>query len=86
MKSKILIAIIASVALQSCSTVSSAITGLPIPSTAVTRAGHDGENIVLISSADYALAEQAPIGTVHGLYNAGYIVENVRAIVIESTK
>lgn len=71
---------------QSCSTVSSAITGLPIPATAVQRAGHDESVTILISSADYALAEQAPAGTVHGLYDAGYLSARAREVVIEAVK
>jgi len=66
--------------------ISSGLTGQPIPSTAVQRTGHDTAPVVLISSADLALAEQGDPLAVHGLYDAGFLAKRAREVVIESTK
>jgi hypothetical protein len=82
----LMVAFFAVLLMPSCSTVSSAITGLPIPATSVQRAGQDGAPVILVSSQDLAEAEARPAGTVHGLYDAGAVASKAREIVLSRTK
>lgn len=81
-----LFAIAALLCLTSCSALTGAITGQPIPSTPVQRAGDPSAPSILVSSADLAQAEAAPAGTVHGLYDAGYLANRAREVVTGATK
>lgn len=75
--------------LASCSAITSGITGQPIPSTSVQRAGHDNAPVIQIASADLALAEQGDPATIHGLYDAGMVAARIggaSAIVINGRK
>ena len=85
---------LAGFALPSCSVVGSAVTGAPIPATAVQRTGGGDAEPVLIASTDLAQAEaearvareagQAP--PVNGLYDAGRAAKAVREVFTESSK
>lgn len=89
MKTSIITAIIAIctlLALPSCEVIGSAITGQDIPASSVQRTGQPQAVPILVSSADLALAEQSAPGTIHGLYNAGYLATKARQTVIEATK
>lgn len=74
------------VGMCSCAGVTSGVMNTPIPATAVQRAGQDTAPIILIASGDLALAEQSPIGTVHGLYNASALASQITAIRGKSSK
>ncbi|MCW1884001.1 hypothetical protein OKA04_04625 [Luteolibacter flavescens] len=81
-------------ALPSCSVVSSAVTGAPIPATSVQRADQPGARPFLVASADVAQAEAEAdaaeqAGTkppIHGLYDAGRAATAVREVFTESSK
>lgn len=81
-------------ALPSCSSLSSAITGAPIPSTTVQRAGQPGAQPIEVSSADLAQAEDAARraeildepGPVNGLYDAGRAAKAAREVLGKSSK
>lgn len=72
-------AALAVAALPSCAPLGSAITGAPIPATAVQRSGHEDATPVMIASADLVQAEAAAESAakagedlpVNGLYDAG---------------
>lgn len=65
---------------SSCAGITGAITGQPIPATSVQRAGDPDSPAVQVASSDYALAEAADPGTVHGLYDAGRVAESLRDV------
>lgn len=81
-------------ALPSCSAVGAAITGAPIPATAVQRTGGGDSPPVLVASADLAGAEAAALQAerlgepppVHGLYDAGRAAATLREVFTESSK
>lgn len=90
-----LVAIAAALVFSSCTpamnsalsgVITSGLTGQPIPSTPVQRAGDVTAPPVLVSSSDLALAEAGDPKAVHGLYDAGYLVAKARETVISATK
>lgn len=73
----------------SCSAIASAISGDPIPASAVTRVTSPGDPVtpeILVVSADLARAERGNPETIYGLYDAGKIAEAAREQVIKATK
>lgn len=72
-----LAAITAALAFTSCASLTAGLTGTAVPATAVQRAGQDTAPVILVASQDLALAEQAPEGTVHGLYNASALASQI---------
>jgi hypothetical protein len=88
------VALIGGSVLPSCSPLSSAITGAPIPATAIQRAGQPQAPVVMVASADLAVAEDAAAraeilnepAPVQGLYDAGRAAEVVRGVFIEPSK
>jgi len=65
---------------SSCAGITGALTGQPIPATSVQRAGDPDSPVVQVASSDYALAEAAEPGTVHGLYDAGRVAQSLREV------
>lgn len=72
-----LAAITLTLAFTSCGALNAGLSGTGIPATAVQRAGNDTAPVILVDSQDLALAEQAPEGTVHGLYNASALAAQI---------
>ena len=80
--------------LTSCAPLVSAVTGAPIPSTTVVRAGQPDAQPIQVAGSDRAVAEdearRAEIlnepPAVHGLYNAGRAAEVAREVFIEGSK
>lgn len=70
----------------SCSSVASAISGQPIPSTAVQRVNDPTAPIIQVATADITIAEQGDPAAVHGLYDAGFLAKRAREAVIDATK
>jgi hypothetical protein len=85
---------LAGLALSSCSVIGSAITGAPIPATAVQRAGHADATPFMVASGDLAQAEAAAEAAekageqqpVNGLYDAGRAASTVREVFTDSSK
>ncbi len=73
-------------AFPSCAGITGAITGQPIPTTSVVRAGSLEAVPFNVASADVALAESDITGKTWGLYDAGYIATKTREAVVSATK
>lgn len=67
--------------LPSCTGIVSGLTGQPVPSVSVQRAGHDDAPVIQVAANDMAQAELGDPTTVHGLYDVGQVSAAVGQVV-----
>lgn len=65
-------------AFTGCAAIGSAITGQPIPTTAVQR---EGGKAFDVATQDILRAEASPPGTAWGLYDAGLVAQRAREVI-----